>query len=50
MVVSDAPVIVTEDGVLTVTLNRPEKLNAVNLPVSRALDDATWRFGDSRTA
>jgi len=35
-----------DDGVLTVTLNRPEKLNAVNLPVSRALDEATWRFGD----
>jgi enoyl-CoA hydratase len=46
--VSDEPVIVTEDGgVLTVRLNRPEKLNAVNLPVSRALDAATWRFGDS---
>ncbi len=44
---NDEPVIVTEDGgVLTVTLNRPEKLNAVNLPMSQALDDATWRFGD----
>jgi enoyl-CoA hydratase len=44
---SDSPAIVTErDGVLTVTLNRPEKLNAVNLALSRALDEATWRFGD----
>ena len=33
---------------LTVTLNRPEKLNAINLPVSQALDEATWRFGDPR--
>lgn len=44
---SDGPVLVTEDdGVLTVTLNRPEKLNAINLPMSHALDEATWRFGD----
>jgi enoyl-CoA hydratase/carnithine racemase len=45
--VNDKPVMVTEDdGVLIVTLNRPEKLNAVNLPMSQALDEATWRFGD----
>ena len=44
---SDEPVMVTEhDGVLTVVLNRPEKLNAVNLPMSQMLDEATWRFGD----
>jgi len=40
-------VLVTEaDGIMTVTLNRPEKLNAINLPVSQALDAAVWRFGD----
>jgi enoyl-CoA hydratase/carnithine racemase len=38
--------VVEDDGVLIVTLNRPEKLNAVNLPMSQALDAATWRFGD----
>ena len=44
---SDEPVMVTEhDGVLTVVLNRPEKLNAVNLAMSQMLDEATWRFGD----
>jgi enoyl-CoA hydratase len=45
--VSGEPLLVTErGGVLTVTLNRPEKLNAIDLAVSQALDEATWRFGD----
>ena len=44
---SDQPATVTErDGVLTVTLNRPEKLNAINLALSQVLDEATRRFGD----
>ncbi|MBW8824847.1 MAG: enoyl-CoA hydratase/isomerase family protein [Acidobacteria bacterium] len=44
----DAPVLVAEeDGIMTVTLNRPKKLNAINLPMSQALDEATWRFGDT---
>ena len=43
----NAPVLVTEsDGIMIVTLNRPDKLNAINLPVSQALDAAVWRFGD----
>jgi enoyl-CoA hydratase len=45
---TESAVLVTEeDGIMTVTLNRPEKLNAINLAMSQALNEATWRFGDT---
>jgi Enoyl-CoA hydratase/isomerase len=45
---SAKPVLVhEEDGIMTLTLNRPAELNAINLAMSRALDAATARFGDS---
>jgi enoyl-CoA hydratase len=45
---SEAPVVVAEKhGIMTVTLNRPKKLNAINLSMSNILDEAVWRFGDT---
>ena len=42
---SEAPVIVeARDGAMYVTLNRPEKLNAQNTPMRRALIDTYDRF------
>jgi enoyl-CoA hydratase len=35
-----------EDRIMTVTLNRPDKLNAINPEVASTLESATKRFGD----
>ncbi|HEX8604838.1 MAG TPA: enoyl-CoA hydratase [Pseudoduganella sp.] len=39
-----------EDGVLTLTLNRPERLNALNPPLMRALTDAVRAAADNHHA
>jgi enoyl-CoA hydratase/carnithine racemase len=40
----------TEDGVALITLNRPEKRNAINLPLAEALRDAIERFASDDAA
>ena len=46
---TDAPPLLTavEDGVLIATLNRPDKLNALNGPMLRLFDEALARFRDT---
>jgi enoyl-CoA hydratase/carnithine racemase len=45
---TERPVVVEVDGpIMTARLNRPEKLNAINLEMSQILDEAVWRFGDT---
>ena len=46
---TDAPPLLTavEDGVLIATLNRPDKLNALNKPMLALFDEALARFRDT---
>lgn len=46
---TDAPPLLTavEDGILIATLNRPEKLNAINGPMMALIDEAVARFRDT---
>ena len=46
---TDAPPLLTavEDGILIATLNRPDKLNALNRPMLELFDQALDRFRDS---
>ncbi len=46
---TDAPPLLTavEDGILIATLNRPDKLNALNRPMLALIDEAIARFRDT---
>jgi enoyl-CoA hydratase/carnithine racemase len=44
--VTDEVLVEEEDGILTVTLNRPEKLNAITREMAGVLRDAVWSLAD----